>query len=98
MRLPSSPFPPPAPLQPRLFRSRNWGILDAVGPKNSHSVTNNVDFSSSSTLVYLEGDASMRSYVDGDGKKHTQLSLVQTKVEVLKRVSPGATETPTEDE
>lgn len=37
------------------------------------------------TLVYLEGDATMRTYEDADGKKQSSLSLVQTKVEVLKR-------------
>lgn len=29
------------------------------------------------TLVYLEGDASMRSYEDAEGRKQTSLSLVQ---------------------
>jgi len=40
------------------------------------------------TLVYLEGDATMRNYEDADGKKQSALSLVQTKVEVLKRPVP----------
>lgn len=44
------------------------------------------------TLVYLEGDATMRSYEDNEGRKQTQLSLVQTKVEVLKRPAPVASE------
>jgi single-stranded DNA-binding protein len=44
------------------------------------------------TLIYLEGDATMRSWEDNDGRRQTQLSLVQTKVEVLKRPSPGPTE------
>ena len=35
--------------------------------------------------MYLEGDASMRTFDDSEGKKQTQLSLVQTKIEVLKR-------------
>lgn len=30
-----------------------------------------------STLVYLEGDASMRSYEDADGKRHSNLNIVQ---------------------
>jgi single-stranded DNA-binding protein len=50
------------------------------------------------TLVYLEGDATMRSYEDSEGRKQSQLSLVQTKVEVLKRPSPVASETPGEVE
>ncbi|KAK5953730.1 ssDNA-binding protein, mitochondrial [Knufia fluminis] len=41
------------------------------------------------TLVYLEGDATMRTYDDADGKKQSALSLVQTKVEVLKRPQPS---------
>ena len=40
------------------------------------------------TLVYLEGDATMRTYDDADGKKQSSLSLVQTKIEVLKRPAP----------
>ena len=40
------------------------------------------------TLVYLEGDATMRTYEDAEGKKQSSLSLVQTKIEVLKRPSP----------
>jgi len=30
----------------------------------------------------------MRSYEDNEGKKQSQLSLVQTKMEVLKRPTP----------
>ncbi|KIW51446.1 hypothetical protein PV05_10164 [Exophiala xenobiotica] len=40
---------------------------------------------SKGTLVYLEGDATMRVYEDADGKKQSALSLVQTKLDVLKR-------------
>jgi single-stranded DNA-binding protein len=40
------------------------------------------------TLIYLEGDATMRTYDDAEGKKQSSLSLVQTKVEVLKRPQP----------
>ena len=45
------------------------------------------------TLVYLEGDATMRTYEDADGKKQSSLSLVQTKVEVLKRPQPKEADT-----
>jgi single-stranded DNA-binding protein len=41
------------------------------------------------TLVYLEGDATMRTYDGADGKKQSSLSLVQTKIEVLKRPAPA---------
>lgn len=37
------------------------------------------------TLVYLEGDATMRTFEDAEGKKQSNLSVVQTKIEVLKR-------------
>jgi single-stranded DNA-binding protein len=43
----------------------------------------------SRTLVYLEGDATMRTYGDAEGKKQSSLSLVQTKLEVLKRPAPA---------
>jgi hypothetical protein len=41
------------------------------------------------TLVYLEGDATMRTYDGADGKKQSSLSLVQTRIEVLKRPAPA---------
>ncbi|KAI9040611.1 single-stranded DNA-binding protein [Aspergillus affinis] len=34
------------------------------------------------TLVYVEGDATMRSYEDADGKKQSTLSLVQRKLQL----------------
>ncbi|PLB53656.1 putative ssDNA binding protein [Aspergillus steynii IBT 23096] len=37
------------------------------------------------TLVYVEGDVSMRSYEDAEGKKHSGLNIVQRSLEVLKR-------------
>ncbi|KAJ5664964.1 uncharacterized protein N7477_007412 [Penicillium maclennaniae] len=37
------------------------------------------------TLVYLEGDASMRSYENADGQKQTNLNIVQRSLEVLNR-------------
>jgi single-stranded DNA-binding protein len=40
------------------------------------------------TLVYLEGDATMRTYEDKEGHTQSALSLVQTKIEVLKRPQP----------
>ena len=46
------------------------------------------DVSNVRTLVYLEGDATMRTYDDAEGKKQSSLSLVQTKIEVLKRPTP----------
>lgn len=46
------------------------------------------DFARCRTLVYLEGDASMRPYEDREGNKRVDLSIVQTKVDVLKRPVP----------
>ncbi|KAJ5619207.1 hypothetical protein N7510_003191 [Penicillium lagena] len=37
------------------------------------------------TLVYVEGDASMRQWEDAEGKKQSSLSIVQRSLEVLKR-------------
>lgn len=37
------------------------------------------------TLVYVEGEATMNTYEDSQGKKQSALNLVQTKIEVLKR-------------
>lgn len=37
----------------------------------------NISYAIYRTLVYLEGDASMRSYEDADGKRHSNLNIVQ---------------------
>lgn len=34
----------------------------------------------SSTLVYVEGDARMKSYEDAEGRKQSSLSIVQRKL------------------
>lgn len=39
----------------------------------------------SRTLIYLEAEASMNVYEDKNGQTQSSLSLVQSKVEVLKR-------------
>ena len=44
------------------------------------------------TLVYFEGDATMRTFNDKDGQTQSALSLVQTKIEVLKRPQPKTVE------
>jgi hypothetical protein len=43
------------------------------------------------TLVYLEGDAKMDVY-EKDGQNVSSLSLIQTKIDVLKRPVPKAEE------
>ncbi|KAA8641832.1 hypothetical protein EYZ11_006652 [Aspergillus tanneri] len=37
------------------------------------------------TLVYVEGDASMRQWEDAEGKKQSSLNIIQRSLEVLKR-------------
>ncbi|PLN75170.1 putative ssDNA binding protein [Aspergillus taichungensis] len=37
------------------------------------------------TLVFVEGDASMRQWEDSEGRKQTTLSILQRSIEVLKR-------------
>ncbi|KAL2000389.1 hypothetical protein VTN02DRAFT_3183 [Thermoascus thermophilus] len=37
------------------------------------------------TLVYVEGDASLRTFEDSEGKKQSSLTIVQRNLEVLKR-------------
>lgn len=39
----------------------------------------------SRTLIYLEGDATMRTFEDREGKKQSSLNIIQTKLDVLKR-------------
>lgn len=59
------------------------------GVSRAHVLTRQVaNCQLSRTLVYLEGDATMRTYNDADGKKQSALNLVQTKVDVLKRPYP----------
>ncbi|BCR85889.1 single-stranded DNA-binding protein [Aspergillus chevalieri] len=37
------------------------------------------------SLVYVEADTSLRQYEDAEGRKNTQLSLVQRNIDVLRR-------------
>ncbi|KAK1640357.1 single-strand binding protein family [Colletotrichum phormii] len=41
------------------------------------------------TLVYIEGDASMRAYQDAEGKNRSSLSVVQRSIDVLRRPQNG---------
>lgn len=78
---------------PKENRQTSWFRVASFAPKES-PVREKIMRLSKGTLVYLEGDATMRSYEDSQGRNQSQLSLVQTKVEVLKRPSPVATEAP----
>ncbi|KAI1183712.1 nucleic acid-binding protein [Nemania serpens] len=40
------------------------------------------------TTVYVEGDAVMNTYTDGDGKARSTLSIYQKNLEVLRRGQP----------
>ncbi|ODM15484.1 hypothetical protein SI65_09087 [Aspergillus cristatus] len=42
-------------------------------------------FRVASSLVYVEADTSLRQYEDAEGRKNTQLSLVQRNIDVLRR-------------
>ncbi|MCJ1351121.1 MAG: ssDNA-binding protein, mitochondrial [Icmadophila ericetorum] len=42
------------------------------------------------TLIYLEGEASMRKYESKDGKIESALSIVQQRLEILKRPEGAA--------
>ncbi|KAJ9612151.1 ssDNA-binding protein, mitochondrial [Cladophialophora chaetospira] len=71
---------------PKENRQTSWFRVASFAPEGAQR--DYVMGLSKGTLVYLEGDATMRTYDDADGKKQSSLSLVQTKVEVLKRPQP----------
>ncbi|EXJ72197.1 uncharacterized protein A1O5_04701 [Cladophialophora psammophila CBS 110553] len=72
---------------PKENRQTSWFRVASFAPESSPQ-RDLVMGLTKGTLVYLEGDATMRTYEDSDGKKQSSLSLVQTKVEVLKRPQP----------
>ncbi|KAH0846482.1 hypothetical protein AYO21_11234 [Fonsecaea monophora] len=72
---------------PKENRQTSWFRVASFAPEGSPQ-RDLVMGLTKGTLVYLEGDATMRTYEDSDGKKQSSLSLVQTKVEVLKRPQP----------
>ncbi|CRK30482.1 Single-stranded DNA-binding protein RIM1 like [Verticillium longisporum] len=41
------------------------------------------------SLVFVEGDASMSTYQDAEGKTRSSLNIIQRNIEVLKRPSTG---------
>ncbi|EXJ91338.1 hypothetical protein A1O1_04450 [Capronia coronata CBS 617.96] len=71
---------------PRDNRQTSWYRVAAFPPEGPQREF--VMGLSKGTLVYLESDATMRTYEDADGKKQTSLNLVQTRLEVLKRPQP----------
>ncbi|KAH8791795.1 hypothetical protein BGZ57DRAFT_749139 [Hyaloscypha finlandica] len=71
---------------PRDNQKTSWFRVTSFLPEGPHR-----DFIASldkGTLVYVEGDASMSSYQDAEGKTRTSLNLVQQKLEVLSPKKP----------
>ncbi|PGH18278.1 hypothetical protein AJ79_00617 [Helicocarpus griseus UAMH5409] len=59
-----------------------WRITSFVpeGPSRDHLLN-----LPKGTMLYVEGDCTMRSYEDAEGKKNTALSITQRNYQVLKR-------------
>ncbi|KAL5356534.1 hypothetical protein BJX96DRAFT_142969 [Aspergillus floccosus] len=78
---------------PRDNRQTSWFRVSSFqpeGPQRDHLLS-----LPKGTLVYIEGDASMRQWQDAEGKKQSSLSIVQRTLEVLKRPSTFTSEDPT---
>jgi hypothetical protein len=69
-----SSFPPEGPQKDYLLGLQKG----CVRPSIQLSCTAHSDMVPCRTLVYVEGDASMRSYEDADGKRQSSLSVVQS--------------------
>ncbi|KAB8068109.1 putative ssDNA binding protein [Aspergillus leporis] len=68
---------------PRDNRQTSWFKVASFEPEGSQR-----DFILNlpkGTLVYVEGDTSLRQWEDNEGRKHTTLNIVQKSLEVLKR-------------
>ncbi|KAL2010184.1 hypothetical protein VTN00DRAFT_5991 [Thermoascus crustaceus] len=68
---------------PKDNRQTSWfriASFQPEGPQRDHLLS-----LPKGTLVYVEGDASLRSYEDAEGRKQSSLSIVQRTLEVLKR-------------
>ncbi|OJD18757.1 hypothetical protein AJ78_01228 [Emergomyces pasteurianus Ep9510] len=71
---------------PKDDRQTSWWRITSFapeGPSRDHLLN-----LPKGTLLYVEGDASMRSYEDSDGKKNSALNITQRHYEVLRR--PGS--------
>ncbi|EEH49719.1 uncharacterized protein PADG_05798 [Paracoccidioides brasiliensis Pb18] len=70
---------------PKEDRQTSWWRITSFapeGPAREHLLS-----LPKGTLLYVEGDASMRSYEDSDGKKNSALNITQRHYEVLRRGS-----------
>ncbi|KKZ68276.1 single-strand binding protein family [[Emmonsia] crescens] len=68
---------------PKDDRQTSWWRITSFapeGPSRDHLLN-----LPKGTLLYVEGDASMRSYEDSDGKKNSALNITQRHYEVLRR-------------
>ncbi|KAJ9295509.1 hypothetical protein DTO271G3_5965 [Paecilomyces variotii] len=77
---------------PRENRQTSWFRVSSFqqeGPQRDHLLS-----LPKGTLVYVEGDASIRTYEDAEGKKQSSLSVVQRTLEVLKRPSSESSFSP----
>ncbi|KAF3400385.1 hypothetical protein DPV78_005977 [Talaromyces pinophilus] len=73
---------------PKDNRQTSWfriASFQPEGPSRDHLLS-----LQKGTLVYVEGDASVRVYEDAEGKKQSSLNIVQRTLEVLKRPYTGS--------
>lgn len=70
---------------PKDKRTTSWFRVvsfDGEGPRRDYLTS-----LPKGATIYVEGDAIMKSYEDGEGKTRTALSIYQTDLEVLRRPS-----------
>ncbi|KAL2754641.1 hypothetical protein ACRALDRAFT_2048894 [Sodiomyces alcalophilus JCM 7366] len=70
---------------PRDNRQTSWfrvASFEGQGPRRDY-----LQSLPKGTLVYVEGDASMNTYQDAEGKTRSSLNIIQRNIEVLRR--PG---------
>ncbi|PWY91443.1 nucleic acid-binding protein [Aspergillus sclerotioniger CBS 115572] len=67
---------------PKDRRQTSWFKVSAFVEGNQREYITNLQ---QGTLVFVEGDASIRQWEDAEGKRQSALSIVQRAVEVLKR-------------
>ncbi|KAA6412121.1 MAG: ssDNA binding [Lasallia pustulata] len=77
---------------PRENRQTNWWRVASFAPEGpARAYLTGLE---KGTLVYVEGDCSMRSFENSEGKMQSALSVVQQKIEVLKRPEPKSEASP----
>ncbi|KAL1984717.1 hypothetical protein VTN96DRAFT_8750 [Rasamsonia emersonii] len=71
---------------PRDNRQTSWFRVSSFQPEQRDRLLN----LPKGTLVYVEGDATLRAYEDAEGRKNTSLHVVQRNLEVLRRPYSGS--------